>query len=222
MTTQATTIRQSMGGVRARIGATVCTVAVLAGALLWQVRSGGDVAPPATSAAVSTSREGAPLRGGLAERYQDQARAAAAEREARVPTMGGMAELYAAQQAEATVIADLESRMGGMAEVYRAQARASTRLYLVGSQDEAIFMRRALAQDGPLHGAPDEQLVRRTVVVVDTEMDVEGLVRLAHATPTELGLPGTHVFDLRPAPAARGRAFAPSGTGIVFDFPHFQ
>ena len=117
MTTQATTVRQGKSGVRALIGAA-----------LWQVRPLGHGATPVRSAAIGTVSEGAPALGGLAERYRDQARAAAAEREARVTTMGGMAELYAARQAEAAAIAEVERRMGGMAELYRAQELAQRTL----------------------------------------------------------------------------------------------
>jgi hypothetical protein len=128
MTTQAMTVGQRKNAVRALIGATVFTVAVLGGAALWQVRPGGHVAVPATSATVGTISEGATPLGGLAERYRDEVREAAALREARVTTMGGMAELYRDQVAARSAAAEgTAGHLGGMAELYRDLAAASSR-----------------------------------------------------------------------------------------------
>ena len=126
MTTQATTVRRSKQGTWGLIGATAATLAVLGGALLWQGRPSSEVAAPDTTGTIATTmQDGTAPRGGLAELYRDQADAAAAERDARVTTIGGMAEFYAAQQAEAAATAELEGRIGGMAELYRYQGQSA-------------------------------------------------------------------------------------------------
>ena len=117
MTTQTTTIRTSSSGMRALIGATAASLAVLGGALLWQARPASETASPA--ATVSTMNEGVAPMGGLAEQYRDEQRA----QEARVTTEGGMAELYAQQRADR--FADEAARLrdlGGADVPYRASA----------------------------------------------------------------------------------------------------
>ncbi len=57
--------------------------------------------------------------GGLAEQYRDLERATTAAATARVTTTGGMAEVYAQQEAEGRATVERESRIGGMAELYR-------------------------------------------------------------------------------------------------------
>ncbi len=145
MTTQTTTIRPSRNGVRALIGAAAATLAVLGGALLWQVRPTSEIAVPVTTIPSVTSSAGVAPLGGLAELYYEEQQAQAARaaaqvttrggmaelyaeqgmpvvRTAPVTTLGGMAELYGEQQAAArATVAQLE-RMGGMAELYRDQA----------------------------------------------------------------------------------------------------
>ena len=124
MTTQTTTIQPSRQGVRALIGATAFTLVVLGGAALWQLRRSNEATAPSATSVTTTTADATLPMGGLAERYRDQARAAAAEREARVTTMGGIAELYAEQQAEAQATIEREGRRGGMAELYREQELA--------------------------------------------------------------------------------------------------
>ena len=148
MTTQTTTIQPSSNGMRALIGAAAASLAVLGGALLWQVRPISETTVPTTTTTISTSGEGVAPLGGLAEQYRDEQRAAAAAVAARVTTRGGMAELYAErmpvaataptttlgglaeryaeeQAAARAEVARLE-RMGGMAELYRDQAAAAS------------------------------------------------------------------------------------------------
>ena len=125
MTTQTTTIRTSSGGMRALIGATAASLAVLGGALLWQARPASETAAPAATATVSTMSEGVTPQGGLAEQYRDQERATAAAAAARVTTAGGMAELYAQQRADR--FADEAARLnalGGADAPYRVQQQA--------------------------------------------------------------------------------------------------
>lgn len=179
MTTQTTTNQPSTKGTRALIGATVCTVAVLSGAVLWQARPGDHVAPPATSQRGSTSNEGAPALGGLAERYREQARSAADEREARVTSMGGMAELYAAQAGSGS-----DGAPDGSAEQTGAEPRY---VYLVGSQVAATAIRQFAVGAGQIH-------------VVETEED---------ASRVRAGFigRGVTVIDLRGAPGACGTDF---------------
>jgi hypothetical protein len=55
--------------------------------------------------------------------YHDRAHAGTAEQEARVTSMGGLGELYAALQAQAAAVTELEGRLGGIAELHRDQAR---------------------------------------------------------------------------------------------------
>lgn len=124
MTRQTITIEQSKPDVRALIGMTAATLAVLGGVLLWQVRPIAETATPVTSATSSTVSDGVAPRGGLAERYLEQQRESAAREAARVTTMGGIAEMYAGQEAEARATVERESRMGGMAEMYRDQEQA--------------------------------------------------------------------------------------------------
>ena len=123
MTTQTTTMQPSTKGVRAFIGATAATLAVLGGALLWQVRPTSETAAPATTTMVSTMNDGVAPLGGLAEQYHEQQQTAAAVAAARVTTTGGMAEFYAAQAPVATTAA--VTTMGGMAERYREQQAAA-------------------------------------------------------------------------------------------------
>ena len=60
MTTQTTTIRTANNGMRALIGTTAASLAVLGGALLWQGRQGGDTAaPPTTSGGTLVERAAA-------------------------------------------------------------------------------------------------------------------------------------------------------------------
>ena len=95
-------------------------------------------------------------------------------------------------------------------------------LYIVGGQDTAEFVQQWTSELNALRVELGQQPVRASVVVADSDAEVEVLARFLHGVPAELGLPWTRVVDLRPALAAHGRASAPSGTGIVFDFPHFQ
>lgn len=97
MTTQTTTIRTSSTGLRVLIGAAATGLALLGGALLWQTRSASEPAMPAATTTLSRTSEGVAPRGGLAELYAEQ---------------------QAATQAETA----LQARIGGMAELYRAQA----------------------------------------------------------------------------------------------------
>src|SRR3712207_361775 len=78
MTTQTTTIQSSTKGMRALIGATAATVAVLGGALLWQARPASETATPAATTSIGTSSEGVVPLGGMAEQYREQQEAAAA------------------------------------------------------------------------------------------------------------------------------------------------
>ena len=125
MTTRTITIQPSSNGMRSLIGAAAASLVLLGGALLWQARSTGEIAAPVATNTISTSREGVAPLGGLAERYREQQEAAAAAAAARVTTRGGMAELYAEQEADGRSAIELESRMGGMAELYRDQAAAA-------------------------------------------------------------------------------------------------
>ena len=122
MTTHTTTIQAHTKGMRALIGATAATLAVLGGALLWQVQPTSETAAPRATTTSSRTSEGVAPLGGLAELYREQREAAAATATARVTTRGGLAELYGEQQAAARTTAALLERMGGMAELYRDQA----------------------------------------------------------------------------------------------------
>src|SRR5690242_3782915 len=106
MTTQATTVQRSKGGPRVLIAAGALALAVLGGAALWQMRSGGEAgASRATTAAVAlpavrSATDGVVPLGGMAELYRDQARVAVAVTDGVRP-LGGMAELYRDQAREA-------------------------------------------------------------------------------------------------------------------------
>jgi hypothetical protein len=146
MTTQ-TTIRESTGGVRSLLAATVFTAVALAGAALWLVRPGGDQpVAPAAGASVGTTNDGAMPMGGLAERYRDEQQAEAAREAAGVTTMGGLAELYRDQERaraeregarvlpqgglveqypeDQRALATAETTLGGMAELYGEEEAA--------------------------------------------------------------------------------------------------
>jgi hypothetical protein len=113
-------MRQGRSGMVVLVGATALTLVALAGAALGGLRPGGETAVPPTVSTRSGVSEGVLPKGGLAEQYDEQRRAAG---EAVTPR-GGMAEFYAEREAESRVAATWESRMGGMAELYRDQERA--------------------------------------------------------------------------------------------------
>ena len=92
MTTRTTTIQANRKGARALIGAAAASLAVLGGVLLWQARPTSETTAPPT-ATVGTYNEGVAPMGGLAERYTAE-RAEARAEVARLERMGGLAELY--------------------------------------------------------------------------------------------------------------------------------
>ena len=117
MTTQVTTVQQSKQGVRALIGATALAVMVLGGTAIWQLRPSSEATTPdARTVTAVTTEAGAPV-GGMAELYHAAQQAQAVREAAQVTTHGGMAELYAEQQAENRASIERESRLGGMAEL---------------------------------------------------------------------------------------------------------
>ena len=98
----------------------------------------------------------------------------------------------------------------------RRGVRGSTvhSLYIVGSHGDADFIMRALAQEGPLTGAADEPLVRRSVVVVASDAEAARVTALMTGEPRLTDgtreLPVVRVFDLRLAPAALSAAVGTS------------
>jgi hypothetical protein len=99
MTSQTTTIQSRTTGLRTLLGAAAASLVLVGGALLWQAR------PASESGAITTTGVSSITSDGVAP-------------------LGGMAELYAEQQAAAQAEAVLQERIGGMAELYRAQELA--------------------------------------------------------------------------------------------------
>ena len=126
MTTQTTTIQPSTTGLRALIGATAASLALLGGALLWEARSNSETATLAPTPGISTSSEGVAPLGGLAEQYREQQQAQAEHAAAHVTTRGGMAEFYV-EQGVPVVRTAAVTPLGGLAELYRDQAVTASR-----------------------------------------------------------------------------------------------
>ena len=73
MTTQTTTTQPSTRGMRALIGAAAASLALLGGAVLWQARPTSEPVTPVASTTMSrTSHEDVAPLGGMAELYRAQ------------------------------------------------------------------------------------------------------------------------------------------------------
>ena len=88
-----------------------------------------DLRPAGEPAVGATARsgavgEGVAPRGGMAELYAEQQAPVAATDPA--PTLGGLAELYAERETEVRADGARLERMGGMAELYRDQAASAS------------------------------------------------------------------------------------------------
>ena len=188
MTTQTTT-EESRGGAWTLVGTCTFTLLVLAGAALWLVWAGGEAATAPTTAPVTAARAGTPRMGGLAQPHPEDQRALSRPDAADVTTRGGLAELYAEQEAAANGAPGASARRlttNGMPERDGEQAGAVVRsVYLVGSEDAATAARQRAARADQVH-------------VVATEEE---------ASHVRVGLsgPGTTIIDLRTlADGARG------------------
>jgi len=139
MTTRTTTIQPSTKGMRALVGAAAASLAVLGGVLLWQARPASETTTPVATTGIGTFNEGVAPLGGLTEQYRDEQQAQAARETARVTMRGGMAELYAEQHVVGTP-ASAVTTLGGLAEHYaeeQAEARAAVaRLEHMGGMAE--------------------------------------------------------------------------------------
>ena len=118
---------QETGGILQTARGTVLGLIAAAGVLTWLLVSHGDETGMgggrSPRLATTNAGEHVETRGDAIEQLTQPPTVPTGAASAHEQTMGGMAELYREQMAQARASAELEDRMGGMAELYRDQER---------------------------------------------------------------------------------------------------